>query len=176
LLQRLFELWPECPAEFLVGDRLFGHSKGFLRTVIFAYWMWPITPWRADYPTDAVPRCRCGRDERPMEFGRLKDKFWGPHKRVARTATAATCSRAPTKLRVEYVCPFKTCKPQYGSVYGLSAVRAGAVCPRRALWSTDLFGRDNARLARLETRRREAHILENGARFSPPGMGVRAAR
>jgi hypothetical protein len=121
LLQRLFELWPECPAEFLVGDRLFGHSKGFLRTLIFDYGLWPITPWRADYPEDAVPTCRCGNGERPMEFGRFKDKVWGPDKRLARDRDGRYMlprgERAPTKLRIEYVCPFDTCKSQYRSVW-----------------------------------------------------------
>jgi hypothetical protein len=97
LLQRLFELWPECPAEFLVGDRLFGHSKGFLRSVIFNYGLWPITPWRADYPTDAVPTCRCGNGEHPMEFGRLKDSFGDRTSGWRATATGATRSRVASR-------------------------------------------------------------------------------
>jgi hypothetical protein len=119
LLERLFALWPECPAQYLVGDGLYGHGKDFIREVMFRFGMDPIFPWRADYPKDnerrirGVPVCTCTGSPRPMKFKQRKGKWWGPAQR--REGGLPRGEQAPGQdlgLRYEYVCPSGTCKSQ----------------------------------------------------------------
>lgn len=74
------------PAEYLVGDALFGHGKDFLRQVMFNFGLDPVFPWRADYKDEqddqgnpltikGVPVCRCTGTARPMVFKQRKGKW-----------------------------------------------------------------------------------------------------
>lgn len=71
LLKTLYRLWPECPAQRLVGDSLYFHGKDFIRDVIFKYGLAPVfhtragvsshLPYMPDHPTMpgewGVPSC-----------------------------------------------------------------------------------------------------------------------
>ncbi|MGH2878027.1 MAG: hypothetical protein ACRDK4_00235 [Solirubrobacteraceae bacterium] len=110
LLERLFELWPECPTEYLVGDGLFGHSLDFLRELLFRFGIDPVFPWRADYPSDigikGVPVCHCTGKPRPMRLLQRKGKWWGPSQRLAGNLPRGKW--VPTddlRVRYEYCCP-----------------------------------------------------------------------
>lgn len=118
LLERLYELWPECPAEFLVGDALYAHGHGFLREVMFRFGLDPVFPWRKDYHEDTtkttrgVPTCDCleGRP-RPMVFKQRKGKWWGHKQRIAEgLAHGHWVPEKDLGLRYEFVCPDGTCK------------------------------------------------------------------
>ncbi len=117
LLERLFALWPECPTQFLVGDKLYGHGLDFLREVLFRFGIDPVFPWRADYPTDndsrikGVPVCTCTGTPRPMTFKQRKGKWWGPAQRQeAGLKRGEWTPGEDLGIRYEYVCPSGTCK------------------------------------------------------------------
>lgn len=65
LLQMLFYVWPECPAEYLVGDALYDHSNQFSRDLEHLWNLHPVFPphgSRSDSAsefaeTDGVPTC-----------------------------------------------------------------------------------------------------------------------
>lgn len=124
LLERLFELAPDFPpVSVLIGDRLYGHSKRFLRELIFRFGIHPCFPWRADYPDaehHGVPHCNCTGEELPMVFVQWKDRFWDQEKRLKSTRRAATgeldegepvlprvawCSLQERRARLEFECP-----------------------------------------------------------------------
>ena len=67
LLRRLFEMWPECPMEVLVGDSLYDHSKDFAHDLVFKWGIQPLFPRAGEYSrhlphvdTDGIPVCACG--------------------------------------------------------------------------------------------------------------------
>jgi len=66
LLEDLFELWPDHPVEYLVGDSYFDHSKRFNRSLESCWSIHPVFPShgasKSDSPyadTDGVPHCDC---------------------------------------------------------------------------------------------------------------------
>ncbi len=70
LLGLLFQLWPECPVEILLGDALYGHSKDFLLALEGYHGIHPCfrlrkvaegTPW---IKTEGVPHCAHGEMKR----------------------------------------------------------------------------------------------------------------
>jgi hypothetical protein len=118
LLERLFELWPDAPVEFLVGDALYGHGRDFLRELMFRFGIDPVFPWRADYPADAtdengvatqikgVPVCRCAGTPRPMRFLQRKGKWWGPRQRAKGDLPRGQWAPlADHRIRYEFCCP-----------------------------------------------------------------------
>lgn len=110
LLQRLFELWPECPVKYLVGDGLYGHSKDFLRELLFRFGIDPVFPWRADYPANVgikgVPVCRCTGTPRAMHLLHRKGKWWGAKQRLAGDLPRGQwVPEKDKRLRYEYCCP-----------------------------------------------------------------------
>lgn len=59
LLAELFELWPECPMDALVGDSYFDHSKAFNHDLVFKWGIQPIFVSHGGNKKggDGVPRC-----------------------------------------------------------------------------------------------------------------------
>jgi hypothetical protein len=121
LLRRLFELAPDFPpVKYLLGDRLYGHSKQFCRDLVFSAGIHPVFPYRADYPDrwgKCVPHCDCQagpeedakteaeqerRKERliPMEVYGLGGRFWTQEKRMASLEAAARAQPGPNGTRV----------------------------------------------------------------------------
>jgi len=69
LLGLLFELWPECPMEALVGDSLYDHSVDFARELVFNLGVQPVFPTGSEYAsglphqaTKGIPVCACGEE------------------------------------------------------------------------------------------------------------------
>lgn len=69
LLRILFELWPECPMDALVGDSLYDHSVDFARKLVFDWGVQPVFPTGREYSeglphqaTKGIPVCACGEE------------------------------------------------------------------------------------------------------------------
>jgi hypothetical protein len=125
LLERLYKLWPGCPAQFLVGDGLYGHGKDFLRELMFRFGLDPVFPWRADYRENkeetmrGVPICNCLEGTpRPMVFKQRKGKWWGHAQRVAGTLPHGRwVPEEAKKLRFEFTCPDGRCQNKTTSAW-----------------------------------------------------------
>ncbi len=126
LLNRLFTIWPECPAEFIVGDGLYGHATEFLKELMFRWGLDPVFPWRQDYPTHehhkkGVPVCYCAGLEHPtpMRFKQRKGAWWGHERRRKHNLPRGQWApRSDWQIRYEFECSFgnpgcknKTTKP-----------------------------------------------------------------
>lgn len=112
LLERLFELWPEAPVHYLVGDKLYGHGFHFLRELVFRFGVDPVVPWRRDYPVEpdmhrGVPLCDCAKQ--PMRLKGRKDKWWGHENRLADPSMRRGVW-APRRLRLEFMCALKNAR------------------------------------------------------------------
>lgn len=84
LLESLYRLWPDCPAEYIVGDSFYFHSIDFSKRVVFNYGLRPAFHTRAnvsnhlpympehpEWPGEwGVPRCKgCSKLMRLHEIG-----------------------------------------------------------------------------------------------------------
>jgi hypothetical protein len=121
LLERLFELWPEAPVHYLVGDKLYGHGHDFLRQLIFRWGIDPVIPWRRDAVEPegtklGVPLCDCAN--LPMRLKGRKDKWWGHENRLADPSMRRGVW-APPRLRLEFVCDLgnQRCKNKQTNVW-----------------------------------------------------------
>jgi hypothetical protein len=136
LLQRLFELEPNFPpVRYFLADRLHGHSKAHLRTLIFTAGITPVCPWRADYPDKekrGVPHCNCTRKEVPMRVVSWTDRFWSQEARMESIRRQRegklkkgqrvvgrweACSLAEQQARLTYSC--QHCKRRLTSPTGM---------------------------------------------------------
>lgn len=103
LLERLFALAPDFPpVKYLIGDRLYGHPKEFLRELIFSMGIQPVFPWRRSYVDQefrGTPHCdcqaagikdTCERRRRliPMAVISWADRYWDQARRLDSVAAA----------------------------------------------------------------------------------------
>lgn len=84
----LYKYWPECPVEYLVGDRGFDVPASLHLQLEECYGIHLVTPWKSDAgnggPGDlGVPHCNCGGELTPMKLVQ-SDGFWPAPKRRAK--------------------------------------------------------------------------------------------
>jgi hypothetical protein len=114
LLERLFELYPDLPAEYLIGDAAYD-QKEFAWDCFFRWGLHPVfargegkpygkehkyTLGNKEYPgIDGVPTCKCG----PMKL-RDTDRFWDANRRAE--AGIKRGELAPSlDARLRWTCP-----------------------------------------------------------------------
>lgn len=112
LLDLLFEFWPECPIEFLVGDKAFDvHDLNFELEYRYAiHPVWNVRqpgasskyPWASD---DGVPRCsRHGL----MKLHQSED-FFAAQERRQHGLRLGELASAQLRARIRFVCPEPAC-------------------------------------------------------------------
>lgn len=84
VIDLLYRHWPECPIEYLVGDRGFDVPAALHRDLEELYGIHLVTPWkRSADEVDAergIPHCHCTGAPEPMTY-RQSDGFWPAAKR-----------------------------------------------------------------------------------------------
>jgi len=106
LLRALFELWPQCPLDTLVGDALYDGEKAFAYELVFRWGIQPCFPKHGEYAqdlphvaTDGVPTCACG------DLMKLKDVDPGLTAASRERAGVKRGERSPhTDARIRWVC------------------------------------------------------------------------
>lgn len=111
LLEQLFQLWPDCPMKYLVGDAYFDHSKEFNRKLLFNWGLVGVFPkaeaYARDLPHvahDGVPHCRHGE----MTLDRRADFPIGAAWR--RKRGLAPGEPAMVDPRLIWTCPLDVCR------------------------------------------------------------------
>ncbi len=109
LLERLRNLWPECPLEAVVGDRLFTRNVAVARSLVFKWGVAPVFPpkgrWAASSdwaPTLGVPYDRHG----PMHYEK-PDNFHDGDKRLSGKYGRGQMVDEVRETKIRWVC--KTC-------------------------------------------------------------------
>jgi hypothetical protein len=89
LIEWLFQLWPECPIEVLVGDALYDGSKRLAEELVFGWAIHPVFCERSDYgqllahrTTMGTPKCRHGHMRLRGTEGFPDPKDRGPNGRI----------------------------------------------------------------------------------------------
>jgi hypothetical protein len=119
LLERLFAIWPDSTAEYLVGDALYDHDKTFAYDLVFRWALNPVFPSHLPYDSKlpytehnqeepgvhGVPCCRHG-----LMKVRDHDRWWGA-KRRAEAGIERGAHAPQVDARIRWVCAKgdKTC-------------------------------------------------------------------
>ena len=113
LLAALFELWPDCPLEYLIGDGLYSEEIDFLHALEFKWAVHPVVPLDSNIAlamrwseTKGVPSCEHGLMKRHAH-----DNYYSPQRRAKEGI--ARGQLVPDDARIIYHCVVETCPHQY---------------------------------------------------------------
>jgi hypothetical protein len=117
LLDRLYELWPDCPVEWILGDSLFGGDLRFIELLWRRYGLTMVTepPANQVAPADSrgipteegTPRCICPNKDRLMiPYSWDGKKYSAPDRRGDDGREIAPGVPAPvSEFRIRWRCP-----------------------------------------------------------------------
>lgn len=112
LLELLFDLWPDCPIEYLIGDREFDVAD-LNDELEFRYGIHPVWPMRGSHAkdnqwvkTDGVPRC--------AHHGLMKlewpENFFTPRRRLAEGIRLGDIDDGLKRARLRWRCTESSCQ------------------------------------------------------------------